>query len=112
MRNVEIAVSLAPGTPVPDGAVTLRAQLEEVTAIDAPARVISVVVTHGVRLTGTTRLTLSVPPPDPHARYTVRVHADLNGSGVITPGDLVSTSSHPVLTQGRPDTADVQLKPA
>ncbi|MFJ5307123.1 YbaY family lipoprotein [Streptomyces sp. NPDC088350] len=112
MRNVEIAVSLAPGTPLPDATVTLRARIEEVTAVDAPSRVVSRTVAHDVDLTGTTRLRLAVPSPDPGARYTVRVHADVDGSGTIAPGDLVSTSSHPVLTQGQPDTAEVELRPA
>jgi hypothetical protein len=112
MRSVEIAVSVAPGAPVPDVPVTLRAQVEEVTAADAPARIVSRVVAPGIRLSGITRLTLDVPPPDPHARYTVRVHADLDGSGVIATGDLVSTRSHPVLTEGSPDTVDVRLLPA
>jgi hypothetical protein len=112
MRSVEIDVSVAPGTPVPDVPVTLRVQVEEVTAADAPARVVARTVAPGIRLSGITRLTLDVPPPDPHSRYTVRVHADLDGSGAVATGDLVSTRSNPVLTEGRPDTVDVLLSPA
>ena len=44
------------------------------------------------------------------AHYTVRVHVDVTGTGVVERGDLVSTQSHPVLTGGRPDEASVPVK--
>ncbi|MGW2230375.1 hypothetical protein [Streptomyces formicae] len=111
MRNVEIAVCLAPGTTPPTGAVTLRAQVEEVTAADARARVVSRAAERGVDLTDGARLTLALPEPDPRARYTVRVHADVDGSGAVAPEDFVSVRSNPVLTQGGPDTVTVEVRP-
>ncbi|MEU5002347.1 hypothetical protein [Streptomyces sp. NPDC021622] len=111
MRNVEIAVRLVPGAKAPQGTVTLRAQVEEITAADAPARVVSRVVERGVDLADAPHLTLEVPPPDPRARYTVRVHADLDGSGVVAPGDFVSVRGNPVLTHGSPDTVAVEVSP-
>jgi hypothetical protein len=112
MRNVEIAVCLAPGTKAPRSTVTLRAQVEEITAADAPARVVSRTAERGVDLTAAPRLTLEVPPPDPRARYTVRVHADVDGSGSVAPEDFVSVRGNPVLTQGSPDTIAVEVKQA
>ena len=109
MRNVEIAVSLAPGAKAPQGTVTLRAQVEEITAADAPAHVVSRAVERDVDLTAAPRLTLQVPQPDLRARYTVRVHADVDGSGAVAPEDFVSVRSNPVLTHGSPDTVAVEV---
>ncbi|MEV0122583.1 hypothetical protein AB0I16_13725 [Streptomyces sp. NPDC050703] len=112
MRNVEIAVRLASGTPPPRGTVTLRAQVEEITAADAPARVVSRATERGVDLTAAPRLTLEVPPPDPRARYTVRVHADVDGSGAVAPEDFVSVRDNPVSARGCPDAIVVEVRPA
>ncbi|MFJ9038445.1 hypothetical protein ACIRF8_17855 [Streptomyces sp. NPDC102406] len=112
MRNVEIAVRLAPGAKPPEGPVTLRVRVEETGAADAPARVVSATVEPGVDLTAVPRVTLAVPAPGPGARYTVRVHADVDGSGVVEPEDFVSVRSNPVLTQGSPDAVAVEVKPA
>jgi Type III secretion system lipoprotein chaperone (YscW) len=35
-------------------------------------------------------------PHNPQARYTVRVHADVDGNGVVSRGDYVSTQSYHV----------------
>ncbi|WP_447041537.1 hypothetical protein [Streptomyces sp. DSM 118878] len=112
MRYVEIAVRIAPGTPPPRGTVTLRARVEEITAADAPARVVSRTAESGVDLTAAPRLTLEVPPPDPRARYTVRVHADVDGSGSVAPEDFVSVRGNPVAAHGGPDTIAVEVRPA
>ncbi|QEU90316.1 hypothetical protein [Streptomyces kanamyceticus] len=112
MRNVEIAVRLAPGATPPRGTVTLRAQVEEITAADARARVVSRTAERGVDLGAGARLTLEVPRPDPAARYTVRVHADIDGSGAVAPEDFVSVRSNPVLTHGGPDAVTVEVAPA
>lgn len=109
MRNVEIAVCLAAGTAPPRGTVTLRAQVEEIRAADAPARVVSRTAERGVDLAAPHRLTLAVETPDPRARYTVRVHADVDGSGEIAPGDLVSVRGNPVLTYGGADSVAVEV---
>ncbi|MBO1330826.1 YbaY family lipoprotein [Streptomyces sp. VRA16 Mangrove soil] len=98
MRNVEIAVCLAPGATAPSRPVTLRVQIEEITAADAPARVVARTTEPGVDLAAPPQVVLAVPPPDPRARYTVRVHADVDGSGLIAPEDFVSVQSTPVLT--------------
>lgn len=112
MPSVEIAVDLAPGVEAPPGPVTLRGQVEEVTASDAPAHVVARAVLRDVVLTRGATLTVDVPSPDPRSRYTVRVHADCDGSGDVAPEDLVSTQASPVLTQGHPDAVEVRLFPA
>lgn len=91
------------GTPPgPPASVTIR--LEDVSRADAPATILSSVTLDDV----------SVPPPageavtftlpvetfDLRASYTVRVHVDRDGDGQVSPGDLISTSHIPVLTQG------------
>ncbi|MFI6638248.1 hypothetical protein [Streptomyces sp. NPDC050504] len=112
MRNVEIAVRLAPGAPVPGAPVTLRARVEEVTAADARARVVSQTSVRDADLAAGAVLRLRVPPPDPRARYTVRVHADLDGSGTVAREDLVTTRACPVLTHGHGDAVEVELSAA
>jgi hypothetical protein len=47
---------------------------------------------------------------DPKKRYSVQVHVDVNGSGHVTKGDYVSTSSYPVLTAGSPDDPTVTIR--
>lgn len=112
MRSVEIAVRLAPGAPAPQSPVTLRAQVEEVTAADARARVVSRTSVRGTDLAAGAVLRLQVPPPDPRARYTVRVHADLDGSGAVAREDLVTTRACPVLTHGHGYAVEVELSAA
>ncbi|MCM2394221.1 YbaY family lipoprotein [Streptomyces albipurpureus] len=112
MPTVEITVKLAPGITAPGAEVTLRAQVEEVSAVDAPARVVAREVLHGVRLERPQRLLLEAPPPDPRARYTVRVHADSDGSGLVATDDLVTTRAYPVLTDGHPNRVVVELSAA
>ncbi|WP_369213529.1 hypothetical protein [Streptomyces flavofungini] len=92
--------------------MTLRAQVEEIAAADAPSRVVARTAERGVDLTAPPRLSIEVPPPDPRARYTVRVHADVDGSGAVAPEDFVSVRGNPVLTHGSPDAVAVEVRPA
>ncbi|MFD9720652.1 hypothetical protein [Streptomyces sp. NPDC059076] len=112
MPTVEITVRLAPGTSAPGAAITLRAQVEEVGPADAPARVVARQIIRDVLLDEPRQLSLEVAEPNPTLRYTVRVHADVDGSGLVAGRDLVSTRSHPVLTLGGPNTITVELSPA
>lgn len=47
---------------------------------------------------------------DGAARYEVRVHVDMDGSGVMKAGDQISMTSIPVLTRGSPDRVRVQVR--
>ncbi len=47
---------------------------------------------------------------DERNRYAIEVHVDLNGSGAVRGGDLITTRSYPVLTHGYPDDVAVQVE--
>lgn len=90
---------------------TLRVTLEDVSRADAAATLVAEAILPiarpldaGVELP----FALAVPEVDDHARYNVRVHIDLTGSGDITVGDRISTAAHPVLTQGNPDDVTIE----
>jgi hypothetical protein len=83
----------------------VRIRIEDVSQADAPARTITERVVRGDVLMPGEPLHASLGVPeaqfDPRAHYSVRVHVDTTGAGRVTPGDYVSTGSHPVLTFGR-----------
>ena len=92
----------------PETAATVRIRVEDVTRADAGAVVAGEQVLHGVFLRGL-RFEVPVDDVDPDARYVVRVHVDLAGTGVLSAGDLLTTQSVPVLTRGAPDTVTVPV---
>ena len=53
----------------------------------------------------------TIPKVDQRARYSVRVHVDQGGTGVVKEGDLISTQSYPTLTHGAPDRVEVAVVP-
>lgn len=90
---------------------TLRVKLEDVSRIDAAATLVAEAVFPIARpLDAGAELpfALAVPEVDDRARYNVRAHVDLTGSGDITAGDRISTAAHPVLTQGDPDDVTIE----
>jgi uncharacterized lipoprotein YbaY len=96
--------SVEPGTAV------VYVRVEETSMADAPSRVVGETV-FPVELPRRT-LTFAVPVAmlDDRADYSVRVHVDRDGDRRVSPGDLVSTVSHPVLTHGRGDTVVVPVR--
>lgn len=80
--------------------------VEEVTRADAPATVAARLDLQCEEI-DVAPLLLRVPDVDASKRYSVRVHVDRTGNGRIKPGDMISTQSHPVLTQGAPDVAHI-----
>lgn len=101
--------------PLAEGAHLLRVLVEDVSRADAAAATAGrIVLQVNGPLPAGTILPFEVPVGaiDPSARYSVRAHLDLSGNGRIEAGDLISTQSHPVLTQGAPDGAEVRLLPA
>ncbi len=90
---------LSPGPPA-----RVYARIEDVSRADAPAIELASVTLEGVSVPppAGTSLTFAIPVPDydPRMRYSVRVHVDRDGDGQVSVGDLVSTFSHPVLTDG------------
>ena len=91
----------------------LRVKLEDVSRIDAAARLIvevAVPITHPLDAESELPFTLVVPDVDDSAHYNVRAHVDMTGSGMISPGDRVSTVAHPVLTQGYPNEVTIEAR--
>lgn len=86
---------------------TLRVTVEDVTLADAASTTVAERVLEDVPLAAVTALEVDVDVPavDPSRRFICRVHADVDGSGRVSSGDLLSTAAHPVLTAGHgPDT--------
>ncbi len=109
-RSVHVHVRLPEGVTMPPGAL-LRVQVGDVSAADRATEVIADAV---VPMTGgESEADLDVPVPaglvDQRASYSVFVHIDGSGSGEIEVGDLLSPASHPVLTRGAADEADVPV---
>lgn len=90
----------------PPAVATIYLRVEDVSLADAPSRTVAEDVRRDVQAPppgGRLAFSLAVPAVDPRARYSVRVHVDLDGDGRVSRGDLISTQSHPVLTHGAPD---------
>ena len=77
-------------------------RVEDVSTADAPSTTVAQRVLDQVRLPSAEgdSLPFEIPVPkaalDSKRRYSVRVHADVDGSGTVTTGDFVSTRSYPV----------------
>jgi putative lipoprotein len=109
-RIVHVRVRLPGGARAPRGAL-LRVQVIDVSAADRPADKVADVAVPLAE--GAADAAVDVPVPvglvDRRASYSVFVHVDCNGSGEIEVGDFLSPATHPVLTRGAPDEADVPL---
>lgn len=111
-RTVHVHVTLPRGATAPQGSL-LRVQVIDVSIADRAADVVADVA---VPLdAGASEANLDVPVPigliDGRASYGVFVHVDCSGSGEIEVGDFLSPATHPVLTRGAPDQAEVPLIP-
>lgn len=106
MPTVRGSLELPAGAPATAAAVRVR--VEDVSRADAGAVVVGEQVLRDVSLAGL-RFEVAVADVDPSARYTVRVHVDLTGSGTLDAGDLLTTQHVPVLTGGAPDTVTVPV---
>lgn len=87
--------------------VTVFVRVQDTSHTDAGAPTVVEQVLRGVNIVPRAQpipFTVHGIPQNPRARYTVRVHADVNGDGIVSRGDYVSTQSYPVPT-GRALTA-------
>jgi putative lipoprotein len=112
VRHVRGRIVLPRGELPPEAALIVVA-VEDVSRADAPSTVVAEQHLEHVSLAGGEVLfEVDVPSGliEERAFYTVRVHVDVTGTGIVERGDLVSTQSHPVLTGGRPDEASVPVK--
>jgi putative lipoprotein len=104
-------VAIAP----PDAPVAVAAsavfEIRDVTRADAPSTVVGVHRQRDVPVAPGARLpfAIEVDEVDPRAAYTVRVHVDLDGSGGVSAGDLLTTRAYPALTRGAPVDIAIEL---
>lgn len=84
----------APASDLPAGGAVVRAYIEDTSRMDRAAGPVAE-STQRVDRVGQ-RIPIEIECPDPVANesLTVRVHVDINGSGQVEVGDLVSTSAH------------------
>lgn len=104
---------MLPQGELPPEAALIVVAVEDVSRADAPSTVVAEQHLEHVSLAGgEVHFEVEVPGGliQERAHYTVRVHVDVTGTGIVERGDLVSTQSHPVLTGGRPDEASVPVK--
>ena len=93
-----IVTLLVPADLPPTTADRLVIEVRDVSQLDAPSVVVTSRVLDGVRLEPGARLqvSLDVPSAPPGHTYGLRVHADIAGTGAVSPGDLLNTQAHPV----------------
>jgi uncharacterized lipoprotein YbaY len=93
---------------------TVRVRLEDTSLLDAPAQVAAEQVISNLegRLSEGEGIPFALygSPPDPRASYSLSVHADVDGTGKIDPGDYINVQSYPVLTYGHPDRVTVHVR--
>jgi uncharacterized lipoprotein YbaY len=99
-------------------AARLVVRVEDVTTADAPSVTVAQRVLDQVPLPSAEgdslpfEIPVSTAALDPKRRYSVRVHADVSGTGTVTSGDFVSTRSYPVQVEQSVETGPtVQMQP-
>ena len=110
MRTINGRVILPADTPESDAANVLI-EVRDVSLADAPSVVIAQQRLDQVALRSGKAIvfSLEVPEVEPRRRLSIRVHVDLDGSGRVTAGDLLTTSSNPVPAAGTPAPIDVRV---
>jgi putative lipoprotein len=112
-RKIRVQV-IAPPLPSTLEAAEVVAQVENVSRADAPSQVIAEERHKDVKVEPGAVIPLEIEVPaelvEEGSSYSVRVHVDVGGTGEVEVGDLVSTTSNPVLTRGHGDEARVEVK--
>ncbi|WP_157553516.1 hypothetical protein [Jiangella gansuensis] len=105
MRTMQGEAVLPATTPV--AAARMTVELRDVVLADAPTAVVARTVLENVPLAPNRiiEFDLDVPDASPGRDFGLRVHVDLNGTGSITPGDLVT--SQPVLVAGTGELVEI-----
>jgi putative lipoprotein len=102
------------GVDQPRRNVTLYVRVQDTSRADAPAVTVAEQVFRGVEVApGSPPIHFTVQgiPHNERAPYTVRVHADVDGTGVVSKGDYVSTESYPVQTGDQPAPVTIVARP-
>jgi putative lipoprotein len=93
--RLEGTVRFPPGEPVE--AAALHIAVRDITEMDGPAPTVASVDLAHVTVPENgldVPFAIDVDLGDPRRTYAVRAHADRSGSGVVEPGDLVTTTAH------------------
>lgn len=93
--------------------VTVYVRVQETSRADARASTVAEQVLRGVNIVpGPSPIPFAVHgiPQNPRARYVVRVHADVDGDGVVSRGDYVSMQSYPVETSGKRELVTIMAR--
>lgn len=105
---------LLPAEGVPDRAASVVVQVEDVSRADAPSQVIAERRLDGVLLRAGEVLPFEIEVPasliDERRSYSVAAHLGVSLSDHVEVGDLITTQSHPVLTQGHSDQARIAVR--
>jgi len=94
--------------------VTVYVRVQDTGRADASAQTVAEQVLRGVNIVPgaqPTPFTVEGIPQNPNARYVVRVHADVDGNGIVSRGDYISTQSYPVRTSGQREVLTILAKP-
>ncbi len=93
---------------------TVNVYLEDVSFLDAPAKIVAKqVISHVAHEMGTenrVKFALIGEIADIRARYSLRVHTALSGNEQIQRGDYISMESYPVLTFGHPHQVTIRVQ--
>jgi putative lipoprotein len=103
-----------PNVELPNQTADLFVQVEDVSRADAASEVVGEHRVSGVPVRAGQVLPFEIEIPtgkvDPKHSYSVRAHVDMTGSGKVETGDLITTQSYPVLTQGYGSEANLTVK--
>jgi hypothetical protein len=111
MAHVVVRIDWPEGEDALPPSAQAHVSVDDVTLLDAAAVTVASTVAGDLSSDRPLVVELDAPEPDPHRTLTVRVHVRRNGSDdpQVQPGDLITTRSYPVLTQGSVDDVRVQL---
>ena len=89
-------------------------QLLDVSAADAPSRIIAEQVLTGISQKASSGQSIPFDLygtiPDERGSYIISAHVDVDGDGKISSGDFITMQSYPVLTFGYPNRVSVRVK--
>jgi uncharacterized lipoprotein YbaY len=91
------------GVSEPSSDVTVHVRVQDTSRADAKALTVAEQVIRNVKIVpGGPALPFRVDgiPENPATNYTLRVHADVSGDGLVNKGDYVSMQSVPVKSSG------------
>jgi putative lipoprotein len=112
-RKIRVEI-VAPSFGSTVEAAEVVAQVEDVSRADAPSVVVAEERLQDVKVEPGAVISFEIDVPaelvDSKSSYSVRVHVDVAGTGEVEVGDLVSTTSNPVLTRGHGDEARVEVQ--